>query len=151
MDRCEVALRCREDKYNCAQSVAIAFADLVGQAPEEAAAAMSGFGGGVGGSHEELCGALSGGAYVLSLLYADPADRGGHGTAYPQVLEFRRRFGEAFGHTRCGDLRDVPFSPTEKTPAGLRLGVEKPCDLLVVTAVEILEGMLAEQEQKHDG
>ena len=35
--------------------------------------------------------------------------------------------------------------------AGLRLGVEKPCDLLVVTAVEILEGMLAEQEQKHDG
>ena len=52
-----------------AQSVAGAFADLTGTAPEQLMAAMGGFGGGVGGSHEELCGAVSGGVLVLSLLH----------------------------------------------------------------------------------
>ena len=42
-------------------------------------AAMGGFGGGVGGSHEELCGAVSGGVLVLSLLHphTDGEDRAG--------------------------------------------------------------------------
>ena len=69
MDRCAAAYAYHKQGYNCAQSVAGAFADLTGTAPEQLMAAMGGFGGGVGGSHEELCGAVSGGVLVLSLLH----------------------------------------------------------------------------------
>ena len=65
MDRCAAAYAYHKQGYNCAQSVAGAFADLTGTAPEQLMAAMGGFGGGVGGSHEELCGAVSGGVLVL--------------------------------------------------------------------------------------
>ena len=109
---------------------------------------MSGFGGGMGGCHEEVCGAVSGGVYVLSRLHADPADRGGHKTVYPKAKEFRRRFQEVFGHTRCGDLRTVAPGATEATPAAFRLGAHSHCDIMVVTAVEILEQMLAEAGER---
>ena len=66
MDRCAAAYAYHKQGYNCAQSVAGAFADLTGTAPEQLMAAMRGFGGGVGGSHEELCGAVSGGVLVLT-------------------------------------------------------------------------------------
>ena len=55
MDRCAAAYAYHKQGYNCAQSVAGAFADLTGTAPEQLMAAMGGFGGGVGGSHEERC------------------------------------------------------------------------------------------------
>ncbi len=148
MDHCALAFNYRKEKYNCAQAVAAPFADLLGTTPDELAAAMSGFGGGMGGCHEEVCGAVSGGVYVLSRLHADPADRGGHKTVYPKAKEFRRRFEEVFGHTRCGDLRTVAPGATEATPAAFRLGAHSHCDIMVVTAVEILEQMLAEAGER---
>ena len=145
MDRCELAFQYRKERYNCAQAVAAAFTDLLETTPEALFTAVSGFGGGVGGCHEEICGALSGGVYVLSRLYADPADRAGHKTVYPKVREFRRRFEETFGHIRCGQLRTAAPGATEATPAAFRLGAHSHCDIMVVTAVEILEQMLAEE------
>ena len=49
MDRCALAFNYRKEKYNCAQAVAAPFADLLETTPDELAAAMSGFGGGMGG------------------------------------------------------------------------------------------------------
>lgn len=150
MDRCAAAYAYHKQGYNCAQSVAGAFADLTGTAPEQLMAAMGGFGGGVGGSHEELCGAVSGGVLVLSLLHphTDGEDRAGKVRLYAQAKEFRRRFQEVFGHTRCGDLRTVAPGATEATPAAFRLGAHSHCDIMVVTAVEILEQMLAEAGER---
>lgn len=146
MDRCEMAYQYRKERYNCAQAVAAPFADLLGTTPEALFPVVSGFGGGIGGCHEEVCGALSGAVYVLSVLYADPEDRAGHKTVYPKVREFRSRFEEAFGHTRCGDLRTAAPGATEATPAAFRLGAHSHCDIMVVTAVEILEQMLSEEK-----
>ena len=148
MDRCALAYQYHKEGYNCAQSVAGAFADLTGLAPERLMAAMGGFGGGVGGSHAELCGAVTGGALVLSLLYphTDGADRAGKVAVYGKVKEFRRRFEEVFGLTRCGDLLKARPGVTDKNPASVRLGVTAHCDNMIVTAVEILEQMLAESE-----
>ena len=146
MDRCAVAYAYRKQGLSCSQSVACAFADLVDMPLPALLAAAGAFGGGVGGSHEELCGAVSGGVYVLSRLYADPADRGGHKTVYPRAKEFRRRFEETFGHTRCSDLRTAAPGATEATPAAFRLGAHTHCDIMVVTAVELLEQMLKEEE-----
>ena len=69
MDRCALAHQYHQQGYSCAQSVAGAFSDLIGWEPERLFAAAGSFGGGVGGSHEELCGAVSGGLLVLGLLF----------------------------------------------------------------------------------
>ena len=68
MDRCALAYQYHKEGWNCAQSVAGACADLAGRTPEEVLAGLGGFGGGIGGSHEEVCGAVSGGIYILGLL-----------------------------------------------------------------------------------
>ena len=62
-----------------------------------------------------------------------------------QNEEFRRRFQEVFGLTRCGDLLRARPGVTERNPASQRLGVTAHCDNMIVTAVEILEQMLQEE------
>lgn len=148
MDRCALAYQYHKEGYNCAQSVAGAFADLTGLAPDQLMAAMGGFGGGVGGSHNEVCGAVSGGVLVLSLLHphTEGTDKAGKVAVYAKTKEFRRRFEEVFGLTRCGDLLKARPGVTEKNPASQRLGVTAHCDNMIVTAVEILEQMLAEEQ-----
>ena len=61
--------------YNCAQAVAVAFCDVTGQTPEQAALLMSSFGGGMG-RMREVCGAVSGMLMVAGYLYgySDPTD-----------------------------------------------------------------------------
>ena len=145
MDRCERAFAYRKEGFNCAQAVAGAFADLTGLGPETLMNAVKGFGGGVGGSSEEVCGAVSGGVVVLSLLNSDPADPAGRKTVYPKAREFRRRFQEVFGRTRCGELRAARPGVSEKTPAAARLGASAHCDIMVITAAELLEEMLSEK------
>ena len=132
MDRCAAAYAYHKQGYNCAQSVAGAFADLTGTAPEQLMAAMGGF---------------SGGVLVLSLLHphTDGEDRAGKVRLYAQAKEFRRRFQEVFGLTRCGDLLRARPGVTERNPASQRLGVTAHCDNMIVTAVEILEQMLQEE------
>ena len=78
MDRCALAYQYHQEGWNCAQSVAGACADLAGKTPEEILPLLGGFGGGFGGSHEEACGAISGGVLVLSLCFpfAQSADQG---------------------------------------------------------------------------
>ena len=147
MDRCALAYQYHKEGWNCAQAVAGSCADLAGRTPEEVMPLLGGFGGGIGGSHEELCGAVSGGVLVLSLCF--PHARGGDQAAkqnlYRLSREFRRRFFETFGYTRCGELLRARPGVTEKTPAARRLGAAAHCDIMIVTAVELLEALVAEE------
>jgi len=147
MDRCEQAYRYHKEGWNCAQSVAGACADLAGRAPEEIMPLAGGFGGGVGGSHEEVCGAVSGGVLILSLCFphARGSDQEAKKNIYRITKEFRRRFFEVFGYSRCGDLLRARPGVTEKTPAARRLGVTAHCDNMIVTAVELLEQLVQEE------
>lgn len=146
MDRCALAHQYHQQGCSCAQSVAGAFADLTGWEPEQLFAAVGSFGGGVGGSHEELCGAVSGGLLVLGLLFphTQGEDRDGKRQIYGLAKQFRQRFFETFGHTRCGDLLRARCGVSEKTTAAARLGLTAHCDIMVVTAVELLEALLRE-------
>ena len=150
MDRCAKAYESHKQGFNCAQAVAGAFSDLTGVGAETVLAVAGGLGGGVGGSHQELCGAVSGGVLALGLLYphTDGADRAGKAALYGRAKEFRRRFAEVFGRTRCGELLAARPGVSEKTPAAARLGLTGHCDIMIVTAVEILEQMLAEEAAK---
>ena len=147
MDRCAMAYQYHKEGWNCAQSVAGACADLAGRTPEEVLPLMGGFGGGFGGSHEEVCGAVSGGVLILSLCFphAQGGDQEAKRKVYRLAKEYRRRFFEVFGHTRCGELLRVRPGVTEKNPAAQRLGVTAHCDNMIVTAVELLEALVQEE------
>jgi len=148
MDRCANAYQYHRDGYNCAQSVVAAFLDKLNLTKEQAMAMAGGFGGGVGGSHAEMCGAVSGAVLVLSLLtpHTEADDREGKKQVYAIAKEFHQRYAEAFGGlTRCGDLLKARPAVNEKTQAAARLGITAHCDVMIVTAVEIVEAMLAER------
>lgn len=147
MDRCALAYQYHKSGYNCAQSVAASFADLTGWTPEQLFAAAGGLGGGYGGSHAEACGAVSGAVLVLGILF--PHTREGDAEEkrriYALAKDFRQRFFEVFGHTRCMDLLQARPGVSEKTPAARRLGVTAHCDNMIVTSVELLEELLRQQ------
>lgn len=147
MDRCALAYQYHKEGFNCAQAVAAACADLAGRRPEEVLPALGGFGGGIGGSHEEVCGAVSGAVLILSLCY--PFSEGKNAEAkrrvYARAKEFRRRFSEIFLHSRCGELLQAKPGVSDRTAAARRLGITTHCDIMIVTAVELLEAMLAEE------
>ncbi len=147
MDRCAMAYQYHKQGCNCAQSVAGAFTDLTGLDFTQTMAICGGFGGGVGGSHAELCGSISGAVLVLSLLYphTDGADAAAKRNIYALAKEFRRRFEAVFGKTRCGELLAARPGVSDRTPAAERLGITAHCDIMIVTAVELLEQMLEEK------
>ena len=153
MDRCALAYQYHKQGWNCAQAVAGACADLAGRTPEEVMPLAGGFGGGFGGSHEEACGAVSGGVLVLSLCFphASGDDQAAKKNIYRIAKEYRRRFLEVFGHSRCGALLQARPGVTEKNPASRRLGVTAHCDNMIVTAVELLEALVQEERAKTAG
>ena len=147
MNRCEQAYNYHKEGYNCAQAVVAAFSDLTGLTVEQSMAVSGGFGGGVGGSHAELCGAISGGVIALSLLcpHVDGGDKAAKVQLYQLTKEFRARFEETFGMTVCGDLLRAHPGLNDKTTAAAELGITAHCDIMIVTAVQIVEQMLAER------
>lgn len=87
--------------YNCAQSVAAAFSDILGKQDDEIFRLMSGFGFGMGGERT-VCGAVTGGIFVLSSTIKDPAQRE---EIYDKVYYLIHRFKEQNkGKLNCIDL-----------------------------------------------
>ena len=146
MQRCKLANEYHQKGFNCAQSVLAAFGDLTHLPEKEALAVSGGFGGGVGGSHAEICGAMSGAVMVLSMLYphVEEGNAESKRKIYGVTQEFQKRFQARFPCTRCGDLLAARIQPDDKTPAAQKLGITSHCAILIVTAVEIVEEMLKE-------
>ena len=145
MERCKIADARHSKGFNCAQSVLAAFADRVGVPEQELMSLAGGFGAGAGTG--ELCGAVTGALMVLGLL--TPVDLNEPVASKKRTLElskeFQKRFGEKFDALRCKELLQKKFAPDERTPAARELGITGHCSIMIVTAVEILEEMLAER------
>ncbi|HNS50304.1 MAG TPA: C-GCAxxG-C-C family protein [Anaerolineae bacterium] len=92
-------------------------------------------GGGLGGSHQEACGALTGGALVLGALYARTSPDQEDTDLYRRVSAFRDRFLVEFGFTRCCDLQASGFGSE---------GIH-PCSELVARASRLLLDAIQEQ------
>lgn len=144
-NRCELADNYHKQGYNCCQSVLAAFSDLTGLSEQASFDLGGGFGSGAGTG--ELCGALSGAIMALGLLtpvdMTDPV--GSKKRTVAQAKELQKRFSEKFGALRCQDLLKNKFTPDDTTPAAKTLGLTGHCAIMVVTAVEIVEVMLAER------
>ena len=146
MNRCEQAVDYHKKGFNCCQSVLAAYQDLIGLTETQCLTLGGGFGAGAGTG--ELCGAVTGAVMALNLLTpADPSDvAGSKKQAVAQAKELQKRFAARFENLRCADLLQKKFVPDDSTPAAKALGITGHCDIMIVTAVEIVEQMLAERQ-----
>jgi len=119
--------------YNCAQSVAAAFSDILGKNDEEIFRLMSGFGFGLGGERS-VCGAVSGGIFVLSSDIQDPTQRE---ELYDKVYYFISCFKEQNnGNLHCLDL--VGVSPTSEE-------FQTKCPILLEQVIRVVEKILGSE------
>lgn len=133
--------------YNCAQSVAAAFAPETGLDESTVLRLSGGFGGGVGGLRN-VCGAFSGLTLVYSLLhgYDENDDLEAKKALYAAIQHMAARFTETHDTLICRSLLEkagieAKSVPSERTPAYYR---ERPC----VRYVEACAGILADELNK---
>lgn len=139
-ERTRQALRNFAAGYNCAQSVAMAYADVMGLTPEQAARASAGFGGGIGRLRDN-CGAFSAAVMVCGSLEQAGHQPQGRAQVYARVQEIHRTFAERCGSVSCAELlrrhpkADGP-TPEERTPAYY---ASRPCARVILQACRIIE------------
>ena len=138
----------KEQGYNCAQAVFIAFNDLTGMDEISAARFASSFGGGMG-RLREVCGAVSGCFMVLGALMGpeDPKDNTAKMAHYAVIQEAAKRFKEENGSYICRELLGLAEGPSDPTPELRTEGYYKrrPC----ADYVEIAANITAEILEKY--
>ena len=94
--------------FHCAESIAKAIVEVYGSDPDstEVQRYAAGFQGGIGGTHEDICGALSGGIVVLGCLRGRREAGEDNQALRELTTEYRRRFVAEFGSSNCQDLLD---------------------------------------------
>ena len=145
----ERALRAKEyfnNGYNCAQSVALAYADITTLDEKMVATITASFGGGLG-RLREVCGAVSGMAFVASFISPCPmADNAEAKKAnYALVQEFAEQFRQKNGHIVCRSLLGLDRPKDEPTPSARTAEYYKkrPCAEYVYDAALIVGEYLA--------
>lgn len=94
------------DGFHCAEAVAAAVLDALGEESAEAAAHATAFGGGFGRTFQEACGALSGSFIAIGHLYGRRKPGGEWNFPADLGAEIRQRFLDDFGTTNCATLRN---------------------------------------------
>lgn len=128
--------------YNCSQSVAGAYCDLLGMDLDTVAKLASGFGGGMG-RMREVCGAFSGIVMVISTLYgySDPKDTLTKTELYSRIQEIAEQFRRDNGSIICRELLGI--SKPEGSPVPEQRTSEyykkRPCPELCRYAADLLE------------
>lgn len=154
MTRRETATQNFLKGYNCAQSVVLAFEDLLPVEKEQLSKLASSFGGGMG-RLREVCGSVSGMFMAAGLLYGYSGPETGKAKAdhYARIQELAARFEEKHGSIICRELlgldirRDVPV-PEARTKEYYR---KRPCAEIVGDAAEILEQYIKENPPAQGG
>lgn len=125
--------------YNCAQAVAVAFCDVTGLEPAQAAKMASPFGGGLG-RQREVCGAVSGMCMIYGILYGyEVPNADNQLEIYADVQAMCARFREKAGSIICRELLNNPPSDPAPTPRTAEYYAQRPCARLVLLAASILE------------
>ena len=106
--RKKIAIEKHDLGYNCAQSVALTYADLVDMAPEQLFKITEGFGLG-GGNMQGTCGAISGAIALIGLLNScgDLEHPSTKAQTYALGREILERFKAQNGSVLCHELKGV--------------------------------------------
>lgn len=95
-----------ESGQHCAETVSKTILEIFSSQPASAAVkgAMA-FGGGIAGTFEEVCGALSGGVLALGHIFGRQDPNMNRMALGELTRQFREQFFSEFGSTHCGTLR----------------------------------------------
>ncbi|WP_147820924.1 C-GCAxxG-C-C family protein [Salidesulfovibrio onnuriiensis] len=119
--------------YHCAESVACGTAEAIGlEDPHGLARCAAAFGGGVGKTEQEMCGALAGALMVLGRMEGRTAPSPGWQELADRAAEFREQFEMMHGSTQCQALLDS---------MGEQNGMDK-CRALAANTATLLMDML---------
>ena len=127
--------------FNCAQSVAAAFADVYGYSEEQMLRVSAGFGAGIGRMRMS-CGAFNALALLAGLENGSvtPGDQQGKSQNYKLVQELAAKFQEEHGSVICAELlklkRGAPLSyeASERTAEYYQ---KRPCVRQIISAARI--------------
>jgi C_GCAxxG_C_C family probable redox protein len=114
---------------------------LLGQVDDQVCRMATGLGGGVGGTQQEMCGALSGGVLLIGALYGRTGADEDDSRCMQVASRYREQFVRAMGTTRCGELR-AGRCGSSGTPL---------CATLAERAASILLEILADAENNMRG
>ena len=135
--------------YNCAQSVALAYADITSLDKELVAKITASFGGGMG-RLREVCGAVSGMAFVASFISPCPTADNAEAKKqnYALVQEFAEQFRKQNGAIVCRTLLGLDHPKDEPTPSARTAEYyqKRPCAEYVYDSALIV-GKYLENEQ----
>ena len=131
MDRKELALQLHHSKFNCAQSVACAFANVMGYDPQTVFKMSEAFGFGMG--NMGTCGAVSGMAVVIGMMKSDgnldnPKTKK---QCYSLMKEAIEKFEQKNKSIICKEIKGVETGE-----------VLRSCDGCIEDAVAILDELL---------
>lgn len=152
MSKGDIAKQNFMNGYNCSQAVLLAFCEDFGLEKETALKISEPFGGGMG-RMREVCGTVSGTAFVLSALYgySDPKDNETKAKLYNQIQKAAGEFKEENGSVVCRELLGLTKSgfdnpqPEKRTDSYYK---KRPCGELVKMSADILEKFIADNSQK---
>lgn len=149
MSRAEKAKGYFMQGYACSQAVVLAFADLVNVSEDDLKKLSLPFGGGLG-RLRHICGAVSGMAIVIGLLFSEAENSSENKMkTYAIVQELCGQFEKENGSLICADLltganvKAEVGGVAEKRTEGYYK--KRPCAELVYIAADILEKYLTEQ------
>lgn len=150
MTRKEQAMKNFTDGYNCAQSVVLAFSDLLELDEGTLSRLSCSFGGGMG-RLREVCGSVSGMFMVAGLLYGYDGPETGKVKAehYARIQELAHRFEEKNGSIICRELLGLNVKHDASTPSARTAEYyrKRPCKELIGMAAEILDDFIRASEQ----
>jgi len=122
--------------WHCSEGILLAVgAHYLGEVDPQVLRLSTVFAGGVGGTSEELCGALAGGLMVIGALHGRTDAQTNDDRCMDLAAEYRTRFLERFGYIRCVDLKEQWVG---------KKGQETCAELVAVAAgvlVDVLEGV----------
>ena len=131
--------------YNCAQAVALAYADIIDLDEQSIAKLTASFGGGMS-RLREVCGAVSGMAFVAGALI--PADNPQNTTAkrenYALMQSFAAAFAKENGSIICREILKNPATDPNPSPRTAEYYAKRPCARMVMTAAELMDQFIAE-------
>ena len=146
IERAERAKALFNEGYNCAQSVALAYADITPLDESMVATITASFGGGLG-RLREVCGAVSGMAFVASFISPCPTatDATAKKQNYALVQEFAEKFRQQNGNIVCRSLLglDRPKDDPTPSPRTEEYYKKRPCAEYVYDAALIVGEYLA--------
>ena len=118
-----------ETHYHCSEAFTIAVGEhFFGEIPNRVRRMTSGFAGGVGGTQQEICGALSGGILIIGALFGRARASESDERIYSISALYRKNFIDAFGSSICQEIREL---------GGYGSKAQYPCSVCVEKSVHV--------------